>query len=140
MLGVVALVLRGSPAPEFAAFSLCVLHLCDGNISPVTKGCFFFSSRSVGQVALSLVRGRGVGICVRLWLCVCAAQRQHISVFISGKIFFFFFLIVFFPFPQLSQILSGFYFVSGKEKGGQIRWKGLNNFPLFFFFQCVFSL
>lgn len=49
-----------------------------------------------------------------------------------------FLYIVFFPFPQLSQILSDFYFHSGKEKGGQMRWKGLHHSPSFFV--CVFFL
>lgn len=77
--------------------------------------------------------------------CVCGSvfvqHKGSTSAYLFQGKSFFFFLIVFFPFPQLSQILSGFYFVSGKEKGGQIRWKGLNNFPLFFFFpMCIFPL
>lgn len=58
-------------------------------------------------------------------VAVCA---QQIAVLISGKILF-----GFFPFPRIYRILSGFWFASGKQKGGQSRWKGLNNFLTFFF-------
>lgn len=68
-----------------------------------------------------------VSVRVSVGMYVCMHRDSKSAYLFQGKSFWFF------PLPQLYQILSRFSFASGKEKGGQRRWKGLNNFLDFFF-------
>lgn len=100
MPGVLAPVLRGSPAPEFAAFSLCVLHLCDGNTPPVTKGCFFFFQQKCWASGFVPGAGPRCGyLRASVALCLCSTKAAHQRIYFRENLFFFFFN-SFFPLPS----------------------------------------